>query len=60
MCEKGAVTPDMSCTAEQRWAESPFSDYDSTPASHFKTPAPTPKNFETSTPTPVNAPKTSN
>jgi len=33
-----------------------FSDSDSAPAPHFKTPAPvpTPKNFQTSTPTPVN------
>jgi len=45
----------------QRWAESHFSDSDSTPASGFKTPAltPTPKNFLTSTPTPVYTPKTS-
>jgi len=45
----------------QRWAESPFSDSDSTPAPYFKTPAPvpTPKNFEASTPTPVNTPTTS-
>ena len=42
----------------QRWAESPFSDSDSTPAPRFKTPAPAPKNFETSTLTPVDTPKT--
>ena len=46
-------------TIKQRWAESHFSDSDSAPALHFKTPDPTPKNFETSTPTPVNTPKNS-
>ena len=46
---------------DQRWAESHFSDSDSAPAPHFKTPVPAPtlKNFETSTPIPNNTPKTS-
>ena len=43
----------------QRWAESCIPDSDSAPAPRFKTPAPTPKIFETSTPTPVNTPKNS-
>jgi len=43
----------------QRWAESHFSDSDSALAPRFKTPAPAPKSFETSTPTLVNTPKTS-
>jgi len=43
----------------QRWAESHFSDSDSAPAQCFKTLAPTPKSFETSTPTPVCTLKTS-
>ena len=53
-CKVALSLPGSACLG---WAGSHFSDSDSAP--HFKTSAPTPKNFETSTLTHVNTPKPS-